>query len=206
MKVSIIMAVFNYPGLTKALDSIPRRNDIEVLVVDDYSTDETWGILKNYYNEHLNDFGNFIIMHSAQNYGLGHTKNTMFEMAQGEYIYQLDDDDWLYPDIFEQAMNELDGTDLVYVCPQINDGAIYYLTPETKGLFVAGFTRFIRREFMKNKRTKEDDWQEDLYFHNLLQTYNPTEKYTDLVPYHYNWPRENSICWRLNKGIAPNKE
>ena len=101
MKVSIIMAVFNYPGLTKALDSIPRRNDIEVLVVDDYSTDETWGILKNYYNEHLNDFGNFIIMHSAQNYGLGHTKNTMFEMAQGEYIYQLDDDDWLYPDVFE---------------------------------------------------------------------------------------------------------
>ena len=41
MKVSIIMAVFNYPGLTKALDSIPRRNDIEVLVVDDCSTDET---------------------------------------------------------------------------------------------------------------------------------------------------------------------
>ena len=81
----------------------------------------------------------------------------MFEIAQGEYIYQLDDDDWLYPDVFEQVMNELDGTDLVYVCPQINDGAIYYLTPETKGLFVAGFTRFIRRKFMKNKRTKEDD-------------------------------------------------
>lgn len=35
------MAVFNYPGLTKALDSIPRRKDIEVLAIDDCSTDET---------------------------------------------------------------------------------------------------------------------------------------------------------------------
>ncbi len=64
-------------------------------------------------------------MHSAQNYGLGHTKNTMFEMAQGEYIYQLDDDDWLYPDVFEQAMNELDGSDMVYVSPKVNDGRIF---------------------------------------------------------------------------------
>ena len=41
MKVSIIMPVYNYPGVVKALDSIPRRKDIEVLAVDDCSTDGT---------------------------------------------------------------------------------------------------------------------------------------------------------------------
>ena len=64
-------------------------------------------------------------MRSVQNYGLGHTKNIMFEMAQGEYLYQLDDDDWLYTDVFEQAIDELDGSDMVYVSPEVNDGRIF---------------------------------------------------------------------------------
>ena len=197
MKVSIIMAVFNYPGLTKALDSIPRRKDIEVLAVDDCSTDETWEILENYYNEHLNDFGNFIIMRSAQNYGLGHTKNTMFEMARGEYIYQLDDDDWLYPDVFEQAMNELDGSDLVYVSPEVNDGRIFRVTPESKFGYCAGYTKFIRKKFLGTNRTREDVWNEDWCLNNLLQDLPHTEKFTDLVPYHYNFPRKGSMYWNV---------
>ena len=47
MKVSIIMAVYNQPELVvRALDSVPRRNDIELIIIDDGSTDTSYEVLK----------------------------------------------------------------------------------------------------------------------------------------------------------------
>ncbi len=193
MKVSIIMAVYNQPELVvRALDSVPRRNDIELIIIDDGSTDTSYEVLK-WYKENNPDL-NIILIHQ-ENHGLGYCKNIGYSIATGEYIYELDNDDYLYTDVFIKALDELDGTDMIYVSCKVNDGRIFWVDEKSKNGYVAGFTRFIRREFLGDNRTKEDIWNEDLYFNNLLQALPHTEKFTKLVPYHYNFPREGSMYW-----------
>lgn len=52
-KVSVIIPVYNQEVLVlKALDSIPTRDDIEIIVIDDGSTDDTWTKIWNYTMEH----------------------------------------------------------------------------------------------------------------------------------------------------------
>ena len=104
-------------------------------------------------------------------------------------------DDYLYTDEFLKALNELDGSDMVYVSCRINNGTVFKVTPESKMGYCAGFTKFIRRKFLGNYRTREDVWNEDWYLNNFLQSLPHTEKFTNLVPYHYNFPREGSMYW-----------
>ena len=49
IKLTVIIPVYNRPErVVKALDSIPARNDIETIVVDECSTDNTLEVLKAY--------------------------------------------------------------------------------------------------------------------------------------------------------------
>lgn len=197
-KLSIMIAVFNQEELVvRALDSIPRRNDIEVICVDDGSTDNSYVVLQRYQQEHPELDMNII---HQENKGLGAVKNLCYSIFNGEYFYQLDNDDYLYTKEFEKAMEYLDGTDMVYVDLRINDGRILALNEKSKNTLVAGTTRFIRRGFLGEHRTREDIWDEDLYFNNLLQKIPHTEKFTGLIVYHYNFPRVGSMFWNAVKG------
>ena len=50
IKVSLIMTVYNGAEFIKnALESIPVRSDIEIIFVDDGSTDDSFEIMKEYY-------------------------------------------------------------------------------------------------------------------------------------------------------------
>ena len=56
IKLSILTPVWNQEELViKGLDSIPRRDDIEVIVRDDGSTDNTLANLKKYKAEHTTE-------------------------------------------------------------------------------------------------------------------------------------------------------
>ena len=114
----------------------------------------------------------------------------------------MDNDDYLYTNIFVKALEELDGTDMVYVNLRINDGTVFALNPESKNLFVAGTTHFIRREFLGSHRTREDTPIEDAYLNTELQAIPHTEKFTNLISYHYNFPREGSLIWRVSHELA----
>lgn len=200
-KVTIFITLFNQEELVvRALESIPRRDDIEIIVVDDGSTDNSWEVVNEY--SRLHPDLNIVLVHQ-KNRGIGGAKNAAYSLARGEYLYELDNDDYLYTGEFLKALNELDGTDMVYVNLRINDGSLFILGPENKNFFVAGTTHFIRREFLGNRRTREDTPIEDLYLNQELQAIPHSEKFTNLVVYHYNHPREGSLIWQVvNKKIS----
>ena len=199
MLLTIIIPIYNLENMvTRALDSVPRRNDLEVLIVDDGSTDNSYAVCEKYAEEHP-DLTIRIIRHEV-NRGLGATKNTGYENAHGDYINQLDADDYFYTEEYEKAMAELDGTDMVYIDLQIDSGDIWRVNQGTKHLWCGGPLRFIRKEFLGDNRCPEIRAGEDWFLNEALQKLPHTDKFTGIVAYHYTFPREGSLCDQRNKG------
>ena len=200
IKISVIIPCYCQQDLViKAIDSIPKRNDIEIMVIDDGSTDNTWNNLLEYRNKHP-ELLNLILLYNEENKGVAYTANKGYDLANGEYVVLLGSDDYFYTDKFEEAIKELDGTDLVYFNLQINNGEVWRLTPENKtGL--CGSVKFMRRAFIGDTRCDENRRQaEDLYFYKELLEKKPTEKFTDITLKHYNYPRANSLTDLAKRG------
>lgn len=201
MLLTIIVPVYNLEDLiTRALDSIPRRPDIEVLIIDDGSTDNTYKVCKKYAKDH-SDLAVRIIR-LKENKGLGNAKNVGYDNAKGDYINQLDADDYLYTDAYERAMEALStGADIVYQNMRINSGDIWRVTESNKHMWCGGPWRFIRKEFLGDMRCPVIRAGEDWYLNEEMQAKPHTEYYTDIVGYHYNFPREGSLCDLRNRGL-----
>ena len=200
MLLTIIVPVYNQDDLIlRALDSIPRRDDLEVLVIDDGSTDLTYETVKKY-AEYVPDLA-LRVIRLPENKGLGNAKNVGYDNAKGDYINQLDSDDWLYTDKYEEVMDQLDGTDMVYMDLQIDNGNVWRVTEETKRIWVGGPLRFIRREFLGESRCPAIRATEDWYLNEELQAKPHTDKFTGIVGYHYSWPRKGSLCDLKERGL-----
>ena len=192
-KVSIIITVYNQAELiVRALDSIPRREDIEVVVYDDCSTDGTFDVVRKYAAFHPK--ANIRLYKTEKNIGIGLTKNLLYESARGEYIHQLDSDDALDTQIYAQVIDTmLTGEDMVYINLVTNSGEVYHLCEENKRYYCSGIARFIRREFIGDTRCPDVRKAEDWYFNEDLMKKNPTEKFTNMNAYFYNYPRVGSL-------------
>lgn len=199
IKVSVIVPAYNARFmLIRALDSVPRRDDIETIVCDDASTDGTWQALCEYREQHPDL--NLHLFRNETNRGVGFTRNILLSKCSGEYVYGLDADDYLYTDNFEKAIAELDGTDMVYVSARSNNGAEWIATNANKRDYGAMWLKFIRRAFIGDTRCPAIRWAEDKAFNAELLSKNPTEKWLKLVVYHYNHPRAGSLCYMRNLG------
>jgi glycosyltransferase involved in cell wall biosynthesis len=106
MLVSVIIPTFNRPFMVKqAIDSVLNQTykDIELIVVNDGSTDNTQHILQNY--------GNKIRVLNQDNKGLNFSRNRAVRESKGKYIALLDDDDLWRPfklDLQVQLMEKYD--------------------------------------------------------------------------------------------------
>lgn len=92
-KVSVIIPTYNRAGMVeKAIDSVFSQTypNIELIVVDDGSTDGTREILETY--------GDRIIAVYQPNGGAGKARNAGLRLATGEFIAFLDSDDYYLPD------------------------------------------------------------------------------------------------------------
>lgn len=192
IKVSVIIPVYNQEELViRALDSIPVRDDIEVIVIDDGSTDDTWSVLLEYHKQ--TSLNNFILLYNEENKGVAYTVNRGYDVANGEYVVLLGSDDYFITIEFIKALSCLNGRDLVYFNLEVNNGDIWRLNPDTK-LGYCGSVKFMRRAFIGDTRNPEDKKAgEDYYFYNQLLAKNPTEIFTNLVVKHYIYPRQGSL-------------
>lgn len=198
-KLSIIVPVYNQEELIiRALNSIPTRDDIEVIIVDDCSTDKTYENCIEWIQEHKEH--DIKIYRLEENKGLGNAKNVGFNLAKGEYVNQLDSDDYLITEEYEKVIEELDGTDMVYCDIKINSGDIFHLSKETQSQYCSGCARFIKREFLGDTRCPTIRATEDWYLNDSLQKKPHTDKFTNIVAYRYNFPREGSLYDQFIKG------
>lgn len=102
--VSIIVPVYNVENyLSKCLDSLIHQSltSIEIIVINDGSTDQSGEIAKNYAQK-----DHRIRLFHQSNMGLSLTRNRGLKEAKGEYIVFVDSDDWLCENAIEQLYKE----------------------------------------------------------------------------------------------------
>lgn len=104
IKISVIIPVYNVEKyLYQCLDSILNQTlkEIEVICVDDGSTDRSYSILKEYQQKDQR-----IIILTQKNLRAGVARNNGMKIAQGEYLLFLDSDDFFELDMLEKIYQQ----------------------------------------------------------------------------------------------------
>ena len=106
VKVSVIVPVYNAEKyLKECINSLINQTlrDIEIIVVDDCSTDKSLRILEKYAKQD----NRIVLLKQKKNCGQGCARNLALEIAKGDYIMFLDSDDWYEPNACETAYNQI---------------------------------------------------------------------------------------------------
>ncbi len=106
VKVSVIIPVYNAEKyLKQCLNSICRQTlqEIEIICVDDGSTDNSLNILQEYTNADTR-----IQVLTQKNQGAGAARNYGLRTARGLYLSFLDADDFFEPNMLEEAVNTIE--------------------------------------------------------------------------------------------------
>ena len=117
-KISIIIPTHNIEKyLVESVNSLFNQTigiqNVEIIMVDDHSSDGTAAIIDNY----ANDYNNFIPIHLTENSGLpGKPRNIGLEKATGEYLMFMDHDDCYASDALETFYNKItiEGADVIF--------------------------------------------------------------------------------------------
>jgi glycosyltransferase involved in cell wall biosynthesis len=188
-KISIIIPIFNIERyLTKTLDSLLNQTigieNLEIIMINDYSTDDSPKIIDKYATK----YNNFIAVHLPENSGLpGKPRNIGIERASGEYLMFMDHDDYYSNDACEVFYNKItnENADVVFsrykyvfedgriqnnpnIFGKVNEINIKTID-ENKQLFKTApsiWTKIFRRKFVieNNIRFPEGILGEDLSF------------------------------------------
>lgn len=109
---TVIIPHFNIPELLRrCLGSIPCREDVQVVVIDDCSSDENLIILK----EMEKSFSKVQFVYLEENQGGGNARNVGLQYAIGTYVFFADADDFFHEcinDVFDEYKDET--CDVVY--------------------------------------------------------------------------------------------
>lgn len=100
---SLLVAVYNAERyLSACLDSLVGQtlSDIQIICIDDASTDNSWNILQR----HAERDCRIELIRLDTNAGQAHARNEGLRRARGRYIGFVDSDDWLSPDCLQQAL------------------------------------------------------------------------------------------------------
>ncbi len=108
LKYSVIIPVYNVENyLHRCINSIlvQEYTDLEILLIDNGSTDSSGSICDTYASEYSN-----ISAYHIENHGVGSARNFGLAKAQGEFICFVDSDDYLVGSLFSDMENQLDSS------------------------------------------------------------------------------------------------
>ena len=121
--VSVLIPVYNTEAyLRKCLDSITNQTlqDLEIICVDDGSTDGSADILQEYRRRDSR-----IRIVTKRNGGLPSARNAGLDAASGEYVGFVDSDDWIEPDMFRRLYETAKEKDCdVVVCGAVPESGL----------------------------------------------------------------------------------
>ena len=202
---SVIIPHKNTPDLLqRCLDSIPRRDDVQIIVVDDNSDPKLVDFEKF---PGLND-NNIEVYFTKEGKGAGYARNVGMSHAKGEWLIFADADDYYYTDNLSKLMdmdipNEydvvvwkseyvyLDGTSFVIgedANDQENENIIRKNTTDKLYLnYVTPWAKMVRRKLCNDKSIifEEVKYANDEIFSTLIGVYVNKYLYIDLLLYRH---------------------
>lgn len=227
-KISVIIPVYNCEEyIEESVMSILNQSfkDIELIAIDDGSSDNTLNLLKE-----MESSDSRLRVYSQENQGSSIARNKAMDMASGDYIYFFDADDYLVNDGLEKALSNAIGNDsdiVLFRYEQYRDDKFFehidldvekqfpnedynnftfnvydYKKIAFKGPF-APWYKLYRREFLESKdyfSFPENLNHNDVPFH--VKTILKASKIS-FVPeylYHYRTDNPNSISNKRLKG------
>lgn len=112
--ISVILTVFNKSEyIEKCIESIENNiyKNIELIIVDDCSTDNSLSIIE----EKKKQYNNIIVIKNNINKGAGYSRNIGIKKSNGEYICFIDGDDYVDEDYFQTLINSMESDiDIVF--------------------------------------------------------------------------------------------
>lgn len=225
VKISVIIPIFNTRKfLNKCLDSLLNQSltDIEIICVDDGSTDNSLKILKSYANK-----DDRVKVLTRENNGAGAARNLGLKYVNGKYILFVDSDDWFEEDglklLYDKAeqlnvdlllfdsiehkinnqvterkyfnKNEDDFSNLVFDYHYKNNKLVM-------NSFFVPWTKLYRTKFLLDKNIKFSEIPifEDMFFNVAVTTLASKIAYYPKILYHYNRLNSSSITSDIKYG------
>ena len=222
-KVSIVLPIYNAePFLRECLDSIINQTlkDIEIICVNDGSTDKSLDIIKEYADKDIR-----IRYIDKPNAGYGQTMNCGIDLATGEYIGIVEPDDFIELNMYETLYNKAKCTNVDFI-----KGDIYFWWSHTnkrkysniisdknlynkiqydlsnKGLTVSAIANcagIYKHNFLQNSNIRFNEtpgasFQDQGFYYQVI-FYGKSSLFINKPFYHYRQDNSNSSINTLNK-------
>lgn len=212
-KISVVVPVYNAQDyLKKCLDSLCRQTypNMEIICVDDCSTDKSLQIL----NDYAENDKRIRIVRRSENGGQAEARQSGIDIASGDYIGFADSDDWVDYDYYEKMLDRAkrDQTDIVInatITCHVGDKESPHIFPGHKSLqrmiydepskltnkfFCVVWNKLFKAAFLKHRKyiIPERNPHEDVYFHYATFAFAESVSFFDGPAYHY-LNRETSI-------------
>ena len=117
--ISVIVPSYNYENyIVESLKSIVDQEyeNIELIIIDDNSKDDSYNVIKKYINTRdiKKRFSNLIFEKNSRNMGAHYTINKGISLASGEYIAIINSDDLYQKNRFKLMMTEIGDKELAF--------------------------------------------------------------------------------------------
>lgn len=210
-KVSIVLPVYNAQKyLKRCLDSIFEQNynNIELIAIDDGSKDSSWEILTEYQNK----FSDKMKIIKQKNMGVSKTRNKGIDLATGEYLIFIDNDDYFDNGYLSTFVSEIEKDDLDVVIggykrPNSSNKIVDQVVLEdyeySKFKIVAAWAKIYKTTYIKDNKIRflDSNIGEDINF--TIQAVTLTKKIKIINYVGYNWfYNEASVSNTAHKSLS----
>ena len=204
-KISVIVAVYNTEKyVEKCLNALLNQTyqNLEIIVVEDGSTDNSKEVLKKYA-----DNKKIKIIYNKKNSGLSYSRNVGLENATGDYIGYIDSDDYVDLDYYEKLMHaiidnkadiaicdmkvvdEETNTETVSRCCNSDEFTVYNVVDN--GLAASACNKLFKKELISKYKFAEGKVNEDIAV--VIPTLVNAKKISYANTYYYYVQRGGSI-------------
>lgn len=183
MKLSIIIPCYNVTHyLLPCLESVFENTyrELELILVNDGSTDDWGGVLSNYFSHNCHSCVSFIyndaeikIIHQ-DNTGVSSARNIGIKVATGEYVIFIDPDDYVKKDYFSSI-------------------AQFIRRTENPDIIIMGFNQIVKDE-KGNSVSRKEIFPLNTYFTNTVM-----ESVKRILPYYLGYSVDNILRWSKEK-------
>jgi glycosyltransferase involved in cell wall biosynthesis len=203
--VTIVTVTYNSSKYVReAIEGVLAQtySNIEYIIADDCSTDDTWDIINEYKDERIIAYRNERNLREYPN------RNKAIDLAKGEYLIFIDGDDYIYPhalQILTTYMIDFPEVAFAIMCPE-NSKYIYPIKLSSSEIFKIEFSEFgiinkaLTHTFYKTSILKNNKFRTEKFYSgdtlNRLEIamHNPCLLVND-----------NLTWWRISEGQASKK-